>query len=716
MAKNALTESEILSRIEQEEANGYGINDAQLSFERAQAINYYLGLPFGNEVEGRSQVVSTDVADVVESMLPSLLKVFVSGDRVVEFMPVSPEDIEGAEQETEAVNHIVMEKNNGFQLFYVWFKDALMSKTGYVKVYWDEYEEVDKETYRGQTDEELAMILQGDVEVLEHSAYIGDMASAMAGQPITLHDVRVQTKKTNGCVRIKNCAPESIIVSVDTPSICLSEAQFIQHREMMTIGELRADGFDVPDDISSDANSDQNEQEQIARDIYDESANDLSDERLGADRKVLVRDTYMRVNGELMRYVVVGTTILHEEEAEVIPFAAISPILMPHRHVGRSIADQTMDIQLIKSTLIRAQLDGMYLSLNPRYGVSDRVNLDDMLVSRPGGVVRMVGDTTGAIQPLVSPDVSGAAYPMTQYMDSVRENRTGITKYNQGMDADSLNKTATGVNRIMDAAAQRQELIARTFAETGVKELFQLVHRLTKTYSQREMIMRLRNKWTAVDPRQWKTRTDMTVSVGLGTGNKDQMLGHLTTIYQIQKEALAIGLTTPKNIYAALSRLTQNAGFKNPEEFWTDPGDPPPQEHQGPPQPSPDTLVMAQTEIQKTQIKAQSDEKIAAQRAALDYRAKIEVAQLNQQTDTQQLMQKEAESQRDSENERIRMQVEAVLNQYASQVPAQETSQPQNDVLAMAIQGFAQALQSMNRPKMIVRDQSGRAVGVTPAE
>ena len=166
-----LTDSEILARIVQNENVAYGINDSALSNDRAEAINYYLGEPFGNEIEGRSQVVSYDVLDTIEAALPQLLKIFVAGDRVVTFDPKSPEDQEAADQESDYVNHVVMEQNDGFKVFYVWFKDALLSKNGYVKVYAEEEVETEEEEYKGLTDAQMALLVQDDnVEVLEHTA------------------------------------------------------------------------------------------------------------------------------------------------------------------------------------------------------------------------------------------------------------------------------------------------------------------------------------------------------------------------------------------------------------------------------------------------------------------------------------------------------------------------------------------------------------------
>jgi hypothetical protein len=246
----------------------------------------------------------------------------------------------------------------------------------------------------------------------------------------------------------------------------------------------------------------------------------------------------------------------------------------------------------------------MYLANNGRYAISDRVNLDDMLTSRPGGIVRVEGDPGSGIMPLSHPPLPASSFGMVEYMDSMKEKRTGITAYNQGLDSNSLNKTASGVAQIMSAAQQRIELVARTFAETGVKELFKLVHHLVRTTLTKPDIIRLRNKWVEIDPREWKARKDLSISVGLGAGNKDQQLMHLTTILQMQKEAIQIGITSPEKIYNALAKLTQNAGFKNPEEFWVNPANTPEQEGQKAPSEA-EIMVQGQLEIERQKAQAQ---------------------------------------------------------------------------------------------------------------
>ena len=657
-----LSDSEIIYRIEQEEQIAYGINDSALSDDRANAIDYYLGESLGNEIEGRSQVISMDVQDTIEAALPQLIKVFVSGDKVVQFNPKNKEDMDAADQETDYINHVVMEKNEGYTTFYVWFKDALLSKNGYVKAYYKKESDVIEESYEGLTDAQVQMMASDDkIEVLEHTAYpdpsvdvmmLQEQAMMMGQDPMSimppmLHDVKIKITETRDRICIENVAPENMMISVDTSSPSLADARFVQHREIMT-RSAAAEQFGLSmkkiDSIFAETNE-AYQLEAIARDIYNEEY-----DRVVEGANILVRDTYIRIDGELMRYVVIGNNIVYKEKTDVIPFACLTPMIMPHRHIGRSYADLTMDIQLIKSTLLRGQLDNMYLANNGRYAISSRVNLDDMLTSRPGGIVRVEGEPGSAIMPLSHPPLPASSFGMVEYMDKMKEQRTGVTAYNQGLDANALNKTASGIAQIMSASQQRIELVARTFAETGVKDLFKLVHRLVRTSYTKPDIVRLRNKWVEVDPREWKNRNDLTISVGLGAGNKDQQLAHLTTILSMQKEALAAGVTSPEKIYNALAKLTQNAGFKDPEEFWTNPAENPQGQQQQQPDPA---QALLEGQLQIEQLKAQSEQQIAQQKAEA------------------QFMQEQERSKNDIIIEREKMAAQMELERYKAQLRAE---------------------------------------------
>lgn len=600
-------ERSLISALERAERASVGADEIEQ--ERSLAIEYYNGdmrdMPV--EIDGRSKFVSRDVADTIHWIMPSLMRIFTAGDEVVAFDPVGPEDVQKAEQETDYINHVATNQNNSFEYFHNWFHDALLEKVGYVLAYWQEEEEVVEEVYQGQTLDSITLLLDdGDIEVVEQTVSFVDPSGE------EYYDVKVRRTEKGGCIVIDNVSPDAVRVSNSHDSICLHDSPFVQYECKKTISDLREMGFDVDNDIS-DGGDDETQTDEL-REYYSTGTDD--EEAEAADpsmREVTLKTAWIRMDydedgiAELRRVMRVGKTVLSNEVSEMVQMAAITPMMRSHQHVGMSVADLVMDIQRLKTAMIRGVIDNVALANNGRHAINaDRVNLDDMLVSRPGGVVRVDGDPMGAIMPLQHPLAAPAILGVIEYADTIKENRTGVTRYNQGIDANSLNKTATGISQIMGAAQQRIDLIARTFAETGVKDLFRIVHALSLKHMRKPQMVQLRNKWVPIDPSQWKKRTDMTVSVGLGTGTKESQQQSLMLILQAQKEALQIGIAQPKNIYHALTKLTQLAGFKDIENFWTDP------ETLKPPEPKPDPLIEKakmdnETKLKQTQMQEQGD-------------------------------------------------------------------------------------------------------------
>lgn len=609
------SDKKLVAAIEQQER--LALASGELSEERAAALDHYLGRPYGNEVDGRSQVVMRDVADTVEWIKPSLMKVFASGDDICQFDPEGPEDVAQAEQETQYCNWVLMQKNNGFLILHDWFHDALVQKTGYVLVQHQTEKVPGRETYKGLFDDEIALLMQGEPEVLAHTAYDNGFGPQ--------HDITIRQVKEYGCTKVTNIPPERVFVAADWPNVDLDGCPFVEVVDYPLISDLRQQGFDVPDNISdTGGGSEEDKFLQSQRSVTNDDQAFLRTD-LGVDaatRRVRTRYVWMNYDSdgdgiaELRRIVIIGTTILEDEEDEFIPVAAITPMRIPHEHYGQSVDDIVNDLQLIRTTLTRGFLDNMYLANNGRYAVDTTlVNMDDMLVSRPGGIVRVNGPAAnGAIMPLLHPQNGGDIIQAIEYVDSVRENRTGVTKYNQGLDSNSLNKTAHGVSQIMNASQQRIELIARIFAETGVRALMLLIRAVSIKNGRKPEMIKLRNQWIAVDPRDWKTQRDVTVSVGLGTGNKDAQLQHLMVILQAQQQALQIGIASPQNIYNALVKLTQNAGFKNADDFWTNPSQAPPR----PPPPPDPNLIKIQAEQQQKQAELQAEQQKFQAEAMLD--------------------------------------------------------------------------------------------------
>jgi hypothetical protein len=657
--------------------NALGYQGGRLAEERRQAERYYKGDTIGNEIDGRSQVVSRDVAEAVDSMMPSLMRIFAAGDQVVRFNPNGPQDEAIADQATDYVNWIWNQQNEGFANFYSWFKDALLKKTGAVKIWWDESEDITRETYQGLTDAELQLLARDPgIAVIEHDEYADpsftaapEMADATAAAPSPiplLHDVVVRRTVRDGRVRVQPLPPEEFLI--DRRAISLDEAPFVAHRVKRTVSELIEMGFarDKVDDLAGDDAADFS-LERLER-FQDEDAMPWrGDSTLDpAMREVWITECYLRVDydgdgiAELRKVTVAGAgasvggaaTVLDNEPVDDHPFAALTPIPMPHKFHGMSIADQTVDLQLIKSILWRGALDALYLSNAPQIGaVEGQVNLDDLLNRRPGGIVRI--KQPDALVPIPTAPVGGDVFQMMEYVDTVREQRTGVTRYNQGLDADTLNKTAFGINAIQNAAQQRLELIARVFAETGVKRAFRRILELVCKHQQKPKMIRLRKRWTAMDPREWNDEMDMTVSVGLGTGNRDQQIGQMTNLLQLDQQIIQMQggvegpLVTAQNIYNKLAKLVEASGLKNVASYYTDPRGAPPRQ---PVPPGADPLaqqqqmalrtaqlrvaqepqiammtarIKAETEIRKAHIEAATAIEVARLRAGLDHDATL---------------------------------------------------------------------------------------------
>lgn len=559
---------------------------SRLSQEREDAMRYYLGdvskdLP---AADGRSRAVSMDVLDTVEGLMPSLMEIFSSSDKVVRFEPVAEGDEDAAEQETDYVNHVFMQKNLGFLVLYSFIKDALLSKVGVVKVLWDSHETEEHETYYDQPDDAFMMLVSDpSVDVIEHS---------MRDDPAygKLHDVKIAKKVTYACAKVEPVPPEEFGIAKRARNV--RDCGYCFHEVVRTEGELINDGYDKVDVRSLKSYASSQQLEETARDTVDEGDLTKGGDTLNkANRPIRITEHYVRLdyegNGKSLLYrITTGgeetTIIARKDEDEVveidfIPMAAMTPVIMTHRFFGRSIADLVMDIQRIKTVLLRSLLDNAYLANNPRVEVAEDYatpnTLDDLLVSRPAGIVRM--RQPGGLNVFKHPDIGGHVYPLLEYQDATREWRTGVTRQGQGIDANALqNQTATAANQLYNAAQARMRLIARIFAETGIKDMFQLLHATIRKEGTQPQTVRLKNKWVQVDPRNWKTRDDMTINVGLGSGGKTERLGQVNVMFQRQAELVAAGksnIVSDKNIYNSAKELVKLIDLKTVEPYFTDP-------------------------------------------------------------------------------------------------------------------------------------------------
>lgn len=712
MAKKTMTDGELAALCGSEISNSMGYMSGELSGQRRRAMEYYLGEPFGNEEDGRSQVISTDVSDTIDWLMPSLMRIFTSTDEAVRFEPVGAEDEELAEQETLRVNHEFYNNCNGFLVFYSWFKDALLSKNGICKAWWSDARKVSREEYVGLSAQAVAELFEDEeLEALEQEtrtedqpvidpasgkAFIDPMTGEQVMVPQEVYDVTFRRTTVNGRMEIEIVPPEEFLISKETNGLDPRRARFVAHRRQYTTSELLELGYEeekvrkLPYDESGGAYND----ERVARRHLDDESPDWSgDTRDWSMNLVWVTECYLKVDfdgdgiAEIRKVVLgggsqTGKSLLSNEEVDSYPFFVITPNILTHKFFGLSIADAVMDLQLIKSTVLRQMLDNLYLSNNEEKIVAeDWVVMDDLLTSRPGGIKRIKGgvENMGAIQPMPRQFWAGQAFPMLEYLDEVRRDRTGVGDTTQGLDADTLARANTGVvNQDFDAARMRIEMIARIFAETGVKALFQAIREALHKHQKKKQVVKLRNEWIDVDPRAWRERRDTTITVGLGTGNKDQQLLHLNTIWNIQKEILVTAgpdnpLVTFKNAYHTLKALAQNAGLEPSLHF----NDPEPDDvevqPQQPQQPDPQTmLVMAQVEGIKGQLQIEA-KKLQIKEAeikleGMKWQAEMQVAQAKLQSDSGTAAQK---VQADFATEREKLQ--AVIGKLQAEIASAES-------------------------------------------
>lgn len=548
--------------------------DSYLAPERERAMAYYLAEPFGNEEDGRSQVVMTEVRDTVLAMLPSLLRIFTGGDKVLEFIPKSAEDVAAAEQATDLISYIFMQENNGFRILHDAMKDALILKTGILTWYKVDDESVEYYSYSGLSQPEAAMIMNDpDVEV---DSYMEETDLVTGVQNISLSIRRIKTTPRY----VVECVPPEQFL-IDNEATSLEDAIFVARRKLATISELVAMGYDREViEMNAGTGGFEMNGEVITRNPADQSFFGITSTTDETTDKVFYVEAYIRVDkdgdgiAELHKVCTVGngSYILHDEVVQYAPFAILEPDPTPHTIFGKSIADQTMDLQLIKSSIMRNTLDSLAQSIHPRtLVVEGQVNIDDVLNNETGAIIR--ARNPGAVVPFSTPFVGQAALGVMAYLDEIKTQRTGISRASQGLDADVLQSTTrAAVQAQLSSSQERIEMIARLFAD-GLKQCFQGLLKLVIQHQDKAKIIRLRNQFVPIDPRGWDSSMDMIVNIALGRGSDEQKMGFLMQIMGMQQAAIekygpANPLVDLAQFRNTLAQMTTLAGFQDPTQFW----------------------------------------------------------------------------------------------------------------------------------------------------
>ncbi|WP_420137737.1 portal protein [Sphingomonas sp.] len=589
----AMTHAELAAMLAEDERLALSFRDSTLADEQAVAIDYYEARPFGDEEEGLSQVVTPDVAEVVDYMTISTSRTIVAGDRVVEFESAVAEGEAAADEATAAVTYSFMKGQDGYRVIHDWIQSGLIEKIGIAKTCAETHETVTKR--RGAVSEDqLAALHAGGAEIAAATDH-GDGSFTIEA---------IERTKEVRFVDYPIPSEEFLFASRTRHE---DDSDYLCHRSSKSISDLIAMGFDrdVVESLPADDRATWLDMRGNARWL------DETQIAPTGTRKVWLREEYKRVDldgdgvDELVKIFRVDDVILDVEEVDENPFVVWCPFPRAHRMVGHSLADKVMDLQRIKSVILRQQLNGLYLTNNPRMYVPQECltedTIDDLLMVRPGGLVRGRGGAKP--EPLYEAFDMAKGMTMLEYITGERESRTGITRLNQGLDADALNKTATGTALMQAQGQQMEEYVARNFAE-ALARLFAKKLRLMIAVG-KPFPIRVDGQARMVDPAQWPAGLSASARVGLGSGRKEQRLAYRAQMLDMQKEALPVGLATPRNIFKNLAAMVRDAGLGIPTDYFQDPAA---QGQQPPAPPAPDAAV----------LKAQAEAEAQRQRLMLD--------------------------------------------------------------------------------------------------
>lgn len=613
-----LDDQKILSIIGAELANSTGSSESDIiQANRQLALKTYLG-DRGEVAEGRSGVVSTDVADAIEWIMPEVMKAFTQNNEVVTFDATGPRDKRQAEIESRYVYDTIMKDNEGFIAMHEFFKDALMQKNGFFKVFYTNLDQVDKESYTGLT------MLELEALQMDPAIEITGLTETVLESGISSFDVNVLRRQFDGKIELECVPPENIRVNRMHNSVSLKNARFIGHCMLKTRSELLEDGFDpeIVKNLKTETSAEVDEDRNYRWAYMGENITPSSNSGDASQDLIEICECYMLIDidgdgiAERCKITVAGisnpTDILEIDEVDEWPFISSTAILMSHKLFGMSVYDRLKEIQAQKTALLRNVLDNIYLQNNQRTIVMENmVNLDDLLVSRPGGVIR--AKQINAVQPYVTPTLSGDAYRMFDYLDQTRAGRVGVSP--DGSVADSLmgdRVGSQGVERLMNQKEELVGLMIRVFAETGIKPLCEMVRNLLIKHIDATVDYEFHDEWIKIAPKSWGKRSRTTVRVGTGSGNRKEQAAAVQMILGFQKEIYAApgqSLVTETQLYNALNDFCKLSGMPSAAAYFLDPNSPEGQQNKQRVEQS--NSQQQQMELKERQLLAEAQTKIA---------------------------------------------------------------------------------------------------------
>jgi hypothetical protein len=614
-----LDDKYLIRRIQSYVDHGINSADGDVTNVRQSMFSQYMGELYGNERDGYSKYVSREVLQIVEWALPALLRVFTGGVKAVEFKPSGPQDEQQAKHETDIVNYWFYdgnEESSGFLTLYTFIKDILLYPNGYVRVSVEEDTRQDVEQFEGLTTEQLDAL---DERMDDVTSYEIDKRYTAGG--VIFHDITVTTEKISKRIVVQPIAPDSCIIAHDHHMLDVDKAAFTCVREQKTRSQLREEGYSAAElENLNERDNDTWNSENVNRHFYVDEQPHEGDDAFDteADEKFWVHECYMRVDydedgiSELRRVVMAGTQILENEPIDFNPVVAASAIHVTHKHIGMGYAEIVADLQELMSTLIRQLLDNIYKQnvqrrfINESALLSDNSTMDQLLDGRSENII-VRGDPNMAVSQEQGTPIVAEIGAVIQQFGEQPQLRTGVAPQ-LSLDPSVLEKSTMGAFMgALDQASQRLELLARMFAETALKKVFQKIHYLLRTYFNESQQVQIGGKWVETNPSKWRRRSNMSVNVGLGFNNKQAMLGLLAQLLSIQKEALANGLADPAKIYATLEKMIEHANIGHVGTYFNDPTVP---EFKAPPAaPDPQMLLaQAQADALRAEIARKDNE------------------------------------------------------------------------------------------------------------
>lgn len=631
-----MTETEINGIVREALMDAVDFVESEIAPDRIRSQRYFDGEVDIGEEEGRSTVVATKVRDTVRAIKPSLMRVFLSTDRAVEYVPSGPEDVQFAELATKYMQYKFSELG-GYRIINDAFHDALIKKVGIVKAYWDTYTDQEIYEYNDLNDQEYSVIVNEDgVDVLEHSVTQSMEIDPMGMQmEMPRHDLKISRSTERGDMCIESVPPEEFFV--DRGAKRIEDSYVVAHRTQMRVSDVVAMGFDF-EEVS----------ELTGLSTADTTANEEEFERRGYDtaytqenvqdpsmRLVAITEAYMKIDvdgtgvAQMQRCIMGGDDyqLLSVEPCSDVPFAVFEIDPEPHTFFGRSIADLLMNEQDASTMMLRGVLDNVALTNSPQREIVDgQVNIDDLLNNEIGGIVRT--KAPGMVRDLAVPFVAGQTLVAIQYMDAEIESKTGVTKASSGLNPDAMQSTtAAAVNATIQAAAGQVEVMARNLAEGGMRRLFKLMLKLMVENVDEAVMMRMAGgQYQPVDPRYWNAKMDVTANVGLGTGREDQRSAALAQALQLQMQVYqgygpGNGLVTMTNIRNTLADMLAVQGVRNADRYFSPMDEQREQQLQqqaAQQQQQPPVDQQAQAIIQAEQIKAQANKEVQMLKLQID--------------------------------------------------------------------------------------------------